>query len=175
MELRLRIIMNEKGETTDLQLGKLTTIGRADSNRIQIQQSYISQRHARIIETDGGTFVIEDLESKNGTFVNDIPVDGTTEIADGDILRFGIAACSVVRPDSTSASPPPLVASASPKKLIVKGSRSRETYNQTFPSSYCTQRKITGRAKKDNKKVYLADKMKQRKRSGLKLYDPSSV
>jgi hypothetical protein len=45
------------------------TIGRAMDNVIAVPDGSVSSKHARIVRTDDG-FVIEDLQSRNGTFVN---------------------------------------------------------------------------------------------------------
>jgi len=48
----------------------------------------VSRRHARItISADEAT--IEDLESKNGTFVTDRRLDEATRLVDGDSIRIG--------------------------------------------------------------------------------------
>lgn len=48
----------------------VVTIGRGEKNDIQIDNLAVSGSHARIIG-EGGRFVIEDLNSTNGTFLND--------------------------------------------------------------------------------------------------------
>ncbi len=63
-------------------------IGRAPEAHIRIESPKVSRRHARIV-VEGDTAVVEDLGSKNGTFVGDIKVVGPTTLADGDQLRLG--------------------------------------------------------------------------------------
>lgn len=53
----------------ELQSG-ITTIGRTERNDIQIDNLAVSGSHARIIG-DSDTFIIEDLNSTNGTYIND--------------------------------------------------------------------------------------------------------
>ena len=49
----------------------------------------VSSKHARIVRTDDG-FVIEDLQSRNGTFVNGERVtEGPRKLNDGDLVRLG--------------------------------------------------------------------------------------
>jgi pSer/pThr/pTyr-binding forkhead associated (FHA) protein len=50
-------------------LGKETTIGRAHTNHIVLKEARISRQHA-IIRQAGKEFVIEDLQSSNGVYVN---------------------------------------------------------------------------------------------------------
>ena len=64
------------------------TIGRSRRNEIQIDSEYISRIHARIIATDEGKSVIEDVGSKNGIRVNAEPVE-RQELHHGDIVTVG--------------------------------------------------------------------------------------
>jgi hypothetical protein len=64
------------------------TIGRSLSNDIAIPEPSLSRQHARISATPGG-FIIEDLGSANGTFVNGQPVTGPTPLRPGDTLQLG--------------------------------------------------------------------------------------
>ena len=65
------------------------TIGRLTSNAITINDASVSSRHARIARTREG-FVIEDLKSRNGTFVNGERVnEGKRVLADNDLVRLG--------------------------------------------------------------------------------------
>ena len=63
-------------------------IGRAPEAHVRIESPKVSRRHARII-IDGETAVVEDLGSKNGTFLGDIRVEGPTPLAHGEHLRLG--------------------------------------------------------------------------------------
>jgi DNA-binding winged helix-turn-helix (wHTH) protein len=63
-------------------------LGRDPDVEIFLNSPGVSRRHARItISADLAT--IEDLRSKNGTFVGDQRVNGSTSLADGDIIRVG--------------------------------------------------------------------------------------
>jgi DNA-binding winged helix-turn-helix (wHTH) protein len=66
----------------------MTTIGRGSDAAIQIDAGGVSRYHARIIVT-GGEPSIEDLGSKNGTFVGGARIDGLRALADGDQIRVG--------------------------------------------------------------------------------------
>ena len=70
--------------------GDATSIGRADDNDIVLEVPGASRRHA-IIRSHGATHVIEDLQSKNGTWVNDERVEGNAFVSDGDVIRFSEA------------------------------------------------------------------------------------
>lgn len=66
------------------------TIGRAPECDVQIPSDRVSRRHARIVVTDGRA-VIEDLGSKNGTFIDGRPLAGPTELTDGAQISIGPA------------------------------------------------------------------------------------
>ncbi len=63
-----------------------TTIGRWQDNDIVVDDRWVSRNHARI-RRDGERYVVEDLGSKNGTFVNGQRIAGPTELADGDVVQ----------------------------------------------------------------------------------------
>ena len=49
------------------------SIGRDPANRLTIGDNSISRRHC-LIREEGGRHAIQDLDSRNGTFVNGVPV-----------------------------------------------------------------------------------------------------
>src|SRR3982750_2004459 len=62
-------------------------IGRQAGATLKIGNASVSRRHA-MIEKEGDRFVIADLGSRNGTFVNDIPIK-RRELQHGDRVRIG--------------------------------------------------------------------------------------
>ena len=62
-------------------------IGRQTGASLRIRNAAVSRRHA-MIEKDGDRFVISDLDSRNGTFVNDVPVK-RCELHHGDRVQIG--------------------------------------------------------------------------------------
>ena len=63
-------------------------LGREGTGVILLKSSTVSRRHVRIT-INARNVVIEDLGSKNGTYVNDRRVTGPTSIADGSQVRIG--------------------------------------------------------------------------------------
>ena len=63
------------------------TIGRGESIDIRIASENVSRQHAKIVQKEQ-TFVLEDLNSTNGTFVNTKKVTETT-LRDGDLILIG--------------------------------------------------------------------------------------
>src|SRR6186997_1179700 len=63
------------------------TIGRMPDNNLVIDNPAVSGRHARVYRK-GNHYVLEDLKSTNGTFVNDKPIARHT-LLDGDVILVG--------------------------------------------------------------------------------------
>src|SRR5260370_8324444 len=62
-------------------------LGRGNDCDIRISDHSVSRRHARIQPAADGYFAV-DLQSTNGTFVNDVPAS-MCKLQDGDYLRVG--------------------------------------------------------------------------------------
>ena len=65
-----------------------TTIGRVADNAFEIPDASVSSHHAEII-LRGPEFIIRDLNSTNGTFLNGQPLTGEAPLKPGQILRLG--------------------------------------------------------------------------------------
>lgn len=63
------------------------SIGRLPDNTLVIDNPAVSGRHARVYR-EGKHFVLEDLKSTNGTFVNDRPIARHT-LSPGDVVLIG--------------------------------------------------------------------------------------
>lgn len=64
------------------------TIGRKEGNIVRLIERDVSRRHA-VIRRSGDSFIIEDLDSYNGVFVNDERIDGQARLMPGDRIRIG--------------------------------------------------------------------------------------
>jgi hypothetical protein len=64
------------------------TIGRLPENTISIVNMGVSRRHARIEIDSDGNYIISDLNSLNGTFVNSTKITRTV-LSDGDKILIG--------------------------------------------------------------------------------------
>ena len=63
-------------------------IGRSPKCAVQIDQESVSRNHCEI-RLEGGDFLVRDLGSTNGTYVNDNLVDGDGRLRHGDQLKVG--------------------------------------------------------------------------------------
>jgi hypothetical protein len=80
---RLRFLLQE----IDLREGD-TLIGRSALCHVTIEDPLVSRQHSRI-RIQGESAVLEDLGSRNGTYVNGRTIDGAHALTDGDRIRVG--------------------------------------------------------------------------------------
>jgi pSer/pThr/pTyr-binding forkhead associated (FHA) protein len=69
-------------------LSSAIQIGRADACHIKLDDTYVSNFHARLYPQNG-TWHVEDLGSTNGTYLNRQRVSGAIEVQSGDEVRVG--------------------------------------------------------------------------------------
>jgi len=65
-----------------------TTLGRGVECELRLDDTYVSQQHARIFDR-GGNWYVEDLGSTNGTFVNEQKLVAPAMLTPGDKIRVG--------------------------------------------------------------------------------------
>ncbi len=68
--------------------GDQLTIGRDATNGVAINDAEVSRKHARMM-FQGGKYVLEDLGSTNGTFVNGQRLAGPVVLKSGDVVSLG--------------------------------------------------------------------------------------
>ena len=90
MALQFQFVMRSgptPGATYSLE-GDQIIIGRDSANGVTINDSEISRKHARLT-FQGGKYVLEDLGSTNGTFVNGQRLAGPAVLRSGDVVSLG--------------------------------------------------------------------------------------
>jgi serine/threonine-protein kinase len=65
-----------------------TAIGRTQGNDVVLPDPTVSRHHARLMFRNGQWY-LEDLNSSNGTYVNNIRINRPAPLMEGDELRFG--------------------------------------------------------------------------------------
>ena len=75
------------GQVFDLSPVSATSLGRSKANDLVLDDVSVSSQHCRIRPEDGA-FVLLDLKSTNGTFVNERRVT-SHKLAEGDVIRVG--------------------------------------------------------------------------------------
>ncbi len=68
--------------------GDQLIIGRDSTNGVAINDAEISRKHSRL-SFQGGKYVLEDLGSTNGTFVNGQRLGGPVVLKPGDVISLG--------------------------------------------------------------------------------------
>lgn len=63
-------------------------IGRAEQNAIRLTDRNVSRKHATLVRNAQG-WIVRDLESYNGTFVNGLRVAGEQHVQSGDVVQLG--------------------------------------------------------------------------------------
>ncbi|HEY2525630.1 MAG TPA: FHA domain-containing protein [Candidatus Binataceae bacterium] len=64
------------------------SLGRGEDNDVVIPHASVSRAHARLMRRNG-VFELTDLNSTNGTYVNEQPVHGSTRVSSGNQVRLG--------------------------------------------------------------------------------------
>ena len=64
-------------------------LGRAADSTLLLDDDYASSRHAQLVQKDATTWVISDLQSTNGTYVNGKLVTEPVKVTVGDVVRIG--------------------------------------------------------------------------------------
>jgi two-component system response regulator AtoC len=85
---------DDHSRVVDLIDGAEVTFGRSRASTVAIDHEKVSRAHARLVRR-GETISIEDLGSRNGTFVNGVKIDRATEVAAGDEIGIGPAVAVV--------------------------------------------------------------------------------
>jgi pSer/pThr/pTyr-binding forkhead associated (FHA) protein len=75
------------GQSYELKVDK-TTVGRVDDNTFQLPHPSVSSHHCEIL-LRGNDVIVKDLNSTNGTFINNQQVTGEGPLKGGQILRLG--------------------------------------------------------------------------------------
>jgi predicted component of type VI protein secretion system len=105
-------------------------LGRDVSADVVINAAEVSRRHTRL-RLDAGQYVVDDLGSTNGTFVNGQRINAPQALRPGDTIMLGEAATLVYEAsqfdpnatmissvsDQASVAPPPMQASQSPRQM----------------------------------------------------------
>ncbi|MCA9671127.1 MAG: FHA domain-containing protein [Myxococcales bacterium] len=70
-------------------VGDALTIGRGADAQIELLADDISRAHARLARRSDGEWTVEDLGSRNGTFLNGMPLERAERLRAGDQIQLG--------------------------------------------------------------------------------------
>ena len=112
-ELSLEIVEGA-GAGAMVALAGPMTVGRARDADLVLADELVSRHHAQVTPSGSGALV-EDMGSRNGTFINGEAIHGPTHLSPGDQLQLGVtlvelrsAAQIAERPSAVHPVPPPL-------------------------------------------------------------------
>ena len=129
-----RIILESGGPPRSYTVGRSLIIGRHPGCSVVIDDAQASRENTGIA-FDGRAYTVRDLESRNGTFLNEAPVQGPEVLHPGDRIRIGrtIFAFELegddagLAPELRVPRPPPLVMPPPPAPVTGRGpARERE-------------------------------------------------
>ncbi|MBI5531760.1 MAG: Flp pilus assembly complex ATPase component TadA [Deltaproteobacteria bacterium] len=108
------IIITEKGGTERREVYDKTEInvGRVQGNELMLPKGNVSKHHARLLYRDG-RFIVTDLKSTNGTYVNGRKITQATIVREGDKIYVGDFILRLEMPQQAQL-PPPQQAEAAP-------------------------------------------------------------
>lgn len=76
-------------------IGDILTLGRKADNSIVMDDKYVSSHHLKIYIRNN-RYIIEDLESTNGTKINDARIENTAVLNVGDVIKVGTAVFKMI-------------------------------------------------------------------------------
>lgn len=90
-EGHLRVLASDSataGVGTVFPLLPMTRIGRAEYNTIVLEDAFVSAEHALLSRRENQWW-LEDLNSRNGTLLNDLAVTESAVVSAGDVITIG--------------------------------------------------------------------------------------
>ena len=84
--------------------GESAVLGRSSKADVVLADRYLSRQHARLFRREGSWF-LEDLGSRNTTFLNDRPVAEPVPIRPGDVIRLAESRIEVEVPGAATGAP----------------------------------------------------------------------
>ena len=88
--LRLEVVAGPPMAPIELRAGSPTVLGRSESSDVPLPDGGVSRKHASI-EFMGGEWIVTDLESRHGTIINGVQLDGfeAAPLSADDIIGIG--------------------------------------------------------------------------------------
>lgn len=83
-----KLILEYRGERREIPVAGPLTIGRSKSAGVCVEEAILSREHFRVY-TDSGRYYVQDLQSKNGTFLNGALLRQPEALKTGDKIKAG--------------------------------------------------------------------------------------
>ena len=97
-------IVEGEGAGKQVQLDGSAEIGREPGLALTLHDDEVSRHHVRLYPSERGA-IVEDLNSTNGTYVNDQPIHAAREIVPGDRVRVGVTVIELRSREQVAAQP----------------------------------------------------------------------
>ena len=82
------ILKGPAGDATEFPLGENNILGRSTTASVRLADREVSRKHSQV-DKEGDDYVLRDLGSSNGTFLNGKRIFGPTKLKDGDEVVIG--------------------------------------------------------------------------------------
>src|SRR5713101_9957421 len=82
------ILKGMAGDVTEYSLGENNVLGRSTTANVRLADREVSRKHSQI-DKEGEDYVLRDLGSSNGTFLNGKRIFAPTRLKDGDEVVIG--------------------------------------------------------------------------------------
>ncbi len=97
------ILRGPEDETREVELtGARVHVGRAHDNTIVLSENTVSRHHCSMFRDDQGRAILEDLESRYGTYLDGDAVEGPTPVTPGQKIKVGEWTIKVVDDQATA-------------------------------------------------------------------------
>jgi pSer/pThr/pTyr-binding forkhead associated (FHA) protein len=126
------VIEDDEGKRTVVPLTRTEyTIGRREGSSIRLTERNVSRGHAKLVKKEPGvgdgadrgpSFVLEDMTSYNGVFVNGLRVTHAQPLEHGDLVQIGDYRV-VLQDDALSETASPITGSSTEPDVGVRGTR----------------------------------------------------
>ena len=102
-----KLLLESGGERREVRVFGPVTIGRSKTSTVYVDNKTLSREHTLVYE-DKGRYYVRDLNSKNGTRLNDVTVTEAELLADGDLIKLGpkVSLVFIMDPAEVAAAPP---------------------------------------------------------------------
>lgn len=117
-----KLILLQEGQAIPYELtADETVVGRHPECTFQINSNMVSRKHAKVVKSGDG-YVIEDMGSGNGTFVNAKKIEGPTPLSHDDRIKLGPILLRFEAPGAApKPAPQPVAAPSMPATPAARG------------------------------------------------------
>ena len=103
MDFAKLVITKPGAAPTEVVIGALTSIGRAPGNTIVLDEPHVSRHHTLVRAHEDGSYLLSDLGSSNGTYLNGRRVLLPERLRHRDVVKIGAVTLTFVHPASERA------------------------------------------------------------------------